>query len=137
MWRPPRLHIYDTVPFRRQMPAKKPAVRRARPRPVHFETTIPVIRPCIRCGVWFAAGVAEGVKAEVELTALDQGQSVWAVLNRIELYCIRRTGLVHMDALRMSGRYLGRLYPQHQCDLKWPIVTGVVHRPPRDVAPPY
>lgn len=119
------------------MPAKKPVVRRARPRPVHFETTIPVIRKCSRCGVWVAAGVAEGVKAEIEFVVLDQGQALWAILNRIELYIIRRTGLVHMDALRMSGNNLGRLYPQHRCDIRWPVVVGVVQKAPHDAAPPY
>lgn len=111
--------------------------KRSIPRPVYFETTIPVIRPCTRCGVWFAAGVAEGIKAEVELTALDQGQAIWAVLNQIELYCVRRSGLVHMDSSRMSGKYLGRLYPQHRCDIKWPVVLGEVKKIQKSDIPPY
>jgi len=114
-----------------------PKKKRATPRPVHFETTIPVIRPCSSCGTWFAAGVAEGIRAEVELTALDQGQCVWAVLNSIQLYCIRRNGLVHMDSIRLSGNYLGRLYPQHRCDVKWPVVLGQVENVYRSDIPPY
>lgn len=116
------------------MPPRK---KKAIPRPVHFETTIPVVRPCARCGVWFAAGVAEGLKAEVEFVVLDTGQALWATLNRIELYCIRRSGLVHMDASRLSGKYLGRLYPQHRCDVKWPVVLGQVSDRSRDLTPPY
>lgn len=111
--------------------------RKPIPRPVHFETTIPIIRPCSRCGVWFAAGVAEGMKAEVELTALDLGQSVWAAMNSIELYCIRRTGLVHMDAIRLSGTHLGRLFPQHRCDVRWPAVLGQVQKIRQSDVPPY
>lgn len=116
------------------MPPKK---KKTFPRPTYFETTIPVIRPCSRCGVWFAAGVAEGQKAEVELTALDQGQSVWAVLNNIQLYCIRRSGLVHMDSTRLSGVHLGRLFPQHRCDVRWPVVLGQVQNIRKSDIPPY
>ena len=88
---------------------------------VYFETTIPVVRPCSRCGVWFAAGVAEGSKAEVEFVALDQGQQLWAILNRIQLYWIWRTGLVRLDASRLSGEPRGKVYPQHRCDVGWPL----------------
>lgn len=112
--------------------------KKSRPRPVYFETTIPVIRPCSRCAVWLAAGVAEGVKAEAEIVVLDPGQVVWAVLAKIDLYVLRRTGLIYMDRSRLEGRHLGRLYPQHRCDVVWP-------RPPmpglsnlvRDDIPPY
>jgi hypothetical protein len=114
-------------------PRKKPI-----PRPVYFETTIPVIRPCRACGVWLAAGVAEGLKAEVEFVALDIGQAVWATLNRIELYCIRRVGLVHMDSSRLAGgSALGQLYPQHHCHIQWPKKTGPVRRSARSDVPPY
>jgi hypothetical protein len=98
------------------MPPKKKA---ARPRPVYFETTIPVIRPCPKCGVWTAAGVAEGLKAEVEIVALSPRQLMRAVVLHVELYVIRRVGLIHMDTLRLQGRNMGYLYPQHRCDIKW------------------
>lgn len=97
-----------------------PKPKRARPRPVHFETTIPVVRPCSSCGVWLAAGVAEGVKAEAELVALESHQVVWAILQKIDLYVLRRTGLIYMDISRLQGRHLGRLYPQHHCHIVWP-----------------
>lgn len=99
------------------MPPK--SKKRKIPRPVHFETTIPVVRTCSRCGVWFAAGVAEGLKAEVEFVALDRSQQLWAILNQIELYCIRRIGLIHMDVNRLSHP-IGQVYPQHRCDVVWP-----------------
>ena len=95
---------------------------RRRPRPVYFETTIPVIRPCRLCGSWLAAGVAEGVKAQVDLVILEPAQLLLAVIAGIDLYVLRRTGLIRMDTLRLQGRHLGRLYPQHRCDFKWPIV---------------
>lgn len=132
-WSAPPLHPWYARQERCHMTTKKKTISR----PVHFETTIPVIRPCTRCGVWFAAGVAEGLRAEVEFVPLDHGQALWAVLNQIELYCIRRSGLVHMDALRMSGRYLGRLYPQHRCDIKWPTVLGEVQKSSLNLIPPY
>jgi hypothetical protein len=94
--------------------------KRTIPRPVHFETTIPVVRRCA-CGVWFAAGVAEGIKAEVELIGLDTVQRLWCVCNRIQMYCLRRTGLVQMDPGRLSDPRLNvTLFPQHYCHVKWP-----------------
>lgn len=98
------------------MPPRK---KKARPKPIYFETTIPSIRACRKCGVWVAAGVVEGQKAEVEIVALTPVQAAEAVLRRIELYVLRRTGLIHMDLTRLSGRHLGRLMPQHHCSVKW------------------
>ena len=116
------------------MPPKKRVI----PRPVYFETTIPVVRPCRSCGVWLAAGVAEGLKAEIEFVVLDQWQAIWATLNHIELYCVRRSGLVHMDSHRLEGGSdIGQLYPQHHCHIGWPKVTGPVRRTLRDDKPPY
>lgn len=106
-----------------------PKKKRVIPRPVYFETTIPVIRQCLRCSVWFAAGVAEGLKAEAEFVALDSSQQLWAVLNRIELYCIRRTGLVHMDQHRLS-QPMGAVYPQHRCEIAWPRPNNKPFRHP-------
>ena len=88
-------------------------------RPVYFETTIPVVRLC-SCGVWLAAGVAEGIKVEAELIALDTGQKLWAILNHIELFALRRTGLVQMDRIRLTDPRFAVLYPQHYCHVKWP-----------------
>lgn len=105
------------------------------PRFVHFETTIPVIRRC-RCGSWLAAGVAEGQKAEVEFVPLDLGQQVWAILNRIPLYCLRRSGLVYMDAMRLQ-KPPGAVYPQHRCEVIWPKPQGAVQTRPADDRPPY
>lgn len=123
-------------------PRKKAAPKKAKtfPRPVYFETTIPVIRPCRHCGVWLAAGVAEGSKAEIEFVPLDLGQQIWALLNGINLYCFRRSGLVYMDASRLSGKHFGSLYPQHRCSVKWPSLPPgdpAVLRPNLTDTPPY
>lgn len=115
-------------------PKKKP---KARPRMVHFETTIPSIRSCSRCGVWLAAGVAEGLKVQVEFVPLDRGQQLWAILNGIELYAITRNGLVHLPAWRMSDPRFPARYPAHRCDVNWPKPMGAVHRPSRQDIPPY
>ncbi len=117
------------------MPAAKK--KRTIQRPVHFETTIPVIRPCASCGVWFAAGRAEGMLAEVEFVPLDLGQQLWAIMNKIELYCIRRSGLVHMDACRLGGRRFGAIYPQHRCEVRWPIPAPEDHSEHQKAIPPY
>lgn len=115
---------------------KKPIKKRSIPRPVHFETTIPVIRPCSKCGVWFAAGVAEGLKAEVEFSVLDLGQQIWAITHQIALYSIRRSGLVYLDASRLQEPP-GAVYPQHRCDVIWPKVLGEVQKMLKSDVPPY
>ena len=112
-------------------PKKKPS----RPRPVYLETTVPVIRRC-SCGVWLAAGVAEGLKAEIEFVALDRGQQVWAILNKIDLYCFRRSGLVYLDACRLA-QPMGAVYPQHHCHIRWPVKTGAVRHAAKNEIPPY
>lgn len=103
-------------------------MKRSRPRPTYFETTIPVYRQCRVCGVWLAAGVAEGMKAEVELgIMLDTAQKLWCVVNKIEMYAMRRTGLIQMDPRRLADPRFQTLFPQHHCHVKWayPVVPAV------------
>ncbi len=59
------------------------------------------------------------MKVQAEIVVLSPRQVVQAVLLKVELYVMRRTGLIHMDTLRLSGRHLGYLYPQHYCHIKW------------------
>jgi hypothetical protein len=95
------------------------AKKRKIPRPVFFETTIPVIKPCRRCGVWLAAGVAEGIHAEVEFVVLDPTQSVLAKIAGLELYALTRTGLVQLDDYRLRDERFSSKYPEHQCGVVW------------------
>ena len=113
-------------------PTKKP------PRPVYFDTTVPVIRPCSRCGVWLAAGIAEGIHSEAELNPIDQGQQIQAILLRISLYNISRTGLVELDQSRLQAPR-GAIYPEHRCDVRWErkVVGGGVSQKPQHTKPPY
>lgn len=85
----------------------------------HLETTVPVIRQH-SCGVWLAAGVAEGIKAQIEWIPLDFGQRLWCVVNNIQMYAMRRSGLIHMDPIRLTDPKFTTLYPQHFCHVKWP-----------------
>ena len=114
------------------------AARKARPRPVYFETTIPVIRMCA-CGVWLAAGVAEGIKAEIEMIPLDTYQRLWCVCMRIQMYSMRRSGLIQMDPGRLSDPRLMAVFPQHYCHIKWPQPPPVprVRMSPSTGIPPY
>ena len=97
---------------------KKPQVRH------HMETTVPSVRTCLRCGSWLAAGVAEGIHVQVDLTPLDPGQQAIAVLMRMRLYAYRRTGIVELDALRLTDpRFMVR-YPEHRCAVRWPVRAG-------------
>lgn len=113
-------------------PPKKP------PRPVHFDTTVPVIRPCRRCGVWLAAGLAEGIHSEAEIGPVDPGQQIQAILMRIPLYNLSRTGLVELDQSRLQAPR-GAIYPGHRCGVVWErrtIGAGIVNRQ-RPTEPPY
>lgn len=105
--------------------AKKPAKKARRvPASSHFITTIPVIRPCRACGVWLAAGIAEGLHSQADLIGLDLGQQIQAIVMRIPLYCLTRTGLVEMDQSRLKAPP-GVVYPGHRCDVRWQPKTGL------------
>jgi hypothetical protein len=88
--------------------------------------------------VWLAAGVAEGLKAEIELgVPLDLGQRLWCVLNRIPMYALRRSGLIQMDPQRLTDQRFQTLFPQHYCQIRWPVVTGTIATLPRDDVAPF
>jgi hypothetical protein len=120
------------------MPPKK----KAKEKPVlqrSLITTIPVIRPCQVCGVWLAAGIAEGIHVQADLTPLDSGQAMIAVLSRIQLFCLTRTGLVHLDQSRIQAPF-GAIYPEHRHGLVWPVKLqggGAWLAPQTDDSPPY
>jgi hypothetical protein len=114
---------------------KKPRVR-----PEHFITTVPVIRPCARCGVWLAAGISEGMHVQAELTALDAEQTILAMLVKLRLFCLTRTGLVELDTYRLRDeRFVSRL-PEHRCGIPWESrlqAGGRVLTPAVETTPPY
>ena len=120
------------------MPPKK---KRAVPRPVFFETTIPVVKPCRRCGVWLAAGVAEGMHVEAEFTALDPTQAFMAKLMGLRLYALTRTGLVDLDDYRLQDPRFTARFPEHKCGQVWEsrLVGGGDTRPTlaNSQIPPY
>lgn len=93
---------------------KKPKIQRG------LITTIPVIRRCVVCGVWLAAGIAEGIHVQVDLTPLDSAQAMMAVLLKTQLYCMSRTGLIHMDRSRIQAPP-GAMYPEHRHGVVWPV----------------
>lgn len=117
-----------------QKPKKKP------PRPDPLITTVPVIRPCARCGAWLAAGIAEGIHAEVDLVALDAQQVIMAMMVKLDLYCLTRTGLVYMDPSRVQDpRFASRL-PEHRCAMRWEAKlqgAGPIVPPVQTDTPPY
>ncbi len=94
-------------------------VKKAPPRPVFFETTIPVVKPCRRCGVWVAAGVAEGMHVQAEFTGLDPTQAFMARLAGLRLFALTRMGLVELDAHRGEDPRFSTWYPEHRCGTVW------------------
>lgn len=95
------------------------AKRKTIPRPVYFETTIPVIRPCPRCRVWLAAGVSEGMHVQAEFVALDPVQRVLVTLMGLRMFALTRTGLVHLDDYRLQDSRFVTYYPEHRCGVSW------------------
>lgn len=85
----------------------------------HFDTTIPVLRPCARCGCWLAAGIAEGMHVQIGLVALDIVQQQIATLGRMRLYALTRTGLIELDAYRLQDPKFGARYAEHRCNIRW------------------
>lgn len=119
---------------------KKEPVEKPRRRFDHFITTVPVLRPCAVCGRWLAAGIVDGMHTEVDLTQLDQAQALLAIVCGLQLYCLTRTGLVHLDRDRLQDpRFAGRL-PEHRCLTVWQSKVpgaGPVLPPSKSDTPPY
>lgn len=106
----------------------------------HFDTTIPKVRPCRFCGVWLAAGIAEGMHVAVDLVALDQVQAILATFAHVRLYALTRTGLVELDHHRLTDPKFGRPFPGHRCGTRWesrlPPAGRASNLAPTDI-PPY
>lgn len=120
------------------MPPKKK--KRAIPRPVYFQTTIPVVRRCARCGVWLAAALVDGLHVLVDLVQLDPVQAALAALANVQLYSPSPVGFVHMYQERWrDSKHTGRM-PEHRCGVVWePRVSGAgptTQLSPDDI-PPY
>lgn len=115
-----------------------PKKKRAIPRPEYFVTTIPVIRPCRRCGVWLAAGIAEGIHSEAEITPIDFGQQLQAILMGLALFNLTRSGLVELDQSRLQAPR-GAIYPGHRCGVTWErrIIGAGITGTTRPTEPPY
>jgi hypothetical protein len=88
--------------------------------------------------VWLAAGVAEGIKAEIELIPLDMSQRLWCVCMRIQMFALRRSGLIQLDPGRMQDPKFVTWFPQHYCHIRWPQPPPVPRqRTIRVDIPPY
>lgn len=113
---------------------------KSRPHHEHMVTTLPVIRICGRCGVWLAAGIAEGMHVRADLVMLDATQSILAMFSGLRLFAVMRTGLVELDRYRMGDPRFSGKFPEHRCGTVWESRTtgaGQMTRPgPTDI-PPY
>lgn len=83
----------------------------------HLITTRAVGTLCPKCRQPILTGLAEGVPAHVDLTALDPAGEVNALLADRWTYTLTRGGeLVHRDAIRIRGGHLrGPVLPDHHC----------------------
>lgn len=110
------------------------------PRPEFFITTVPVIKPCRACGVWLAAGIAEGEHIRIDLTALDPVQAVLATIATVRLYALTRTGLVELDRYRLQDPAFTGRFPEHRCGTEWEArltAGGALHKPDKTDIPPF
>lgn len=111
-----------------------------KPHHEHLITTVPVIRICASCGVWLAAGIAEGMHVQVDLVILDSTQSILAMFSGLQLFAMMRTGLVTLDRYRLADPRFSGKFPEHRCGTVWEsrtIGAGRMTRPgPTDI-PPY
>lgn len=114
--------------------------RKKIPRPEFFITTVPVIRPCRACGVWLAAGIAEGEHVRADLTALDQIQAMLATIASVRLYALTRTGLVELDRYRLLDPAFTGRFPEHRCGTVWESRLtggGGLAKPDKTDTPPF
>lgn len=119
---------------KRQAKVKKPRFFR------HFDTTIPKIQPCRSCGVWLAAGIAEGMHVKVDLVALDRVQAVLATYARVRLFGMTRIGLIELDQYRLTDPKFGSPFPTHRCGTVWESrlpPAGRPHIPSNSDIPPF
>lgn len=90
----------------------------------YLVTTPPVVRTCPRCQRPTLTGLAEGLRAIADPTALDRPQQIQAALLGLQLYWITRTGLVHVDQSRARANHRHPTAPEHRCTLVWPTNTN-------------
>ena len=88
----------------------------------HLVTTPAVAGTCPRCRCVILTGLAEGLRARVDPTALDPTAEVTALLAGRWTYTLTAGGLVHRDAGRIAGGTLtGPVLADHTC------ATGADH----------
>lgn len=85
----------------------------------HFDTTVPVIKQCSRCGCWLAAGIAEGIHVQADLTALDPVQQQLVVLTGGRLFALTRMSMIELDSYRLRDPKFVVRYPGHRCGVRW------------------
>lgn len=89
-------------------------------------TTPPQVRICDRCRSIVLVGISEGLRAEVDMVPLEGPDQIRAILLRLELYQLTRTGLHHIDATRARSAHLWQVVPEHRCGTRWtPKLTEI------------
>jgi hypothetical protein len=84
----------------------------------HLITTRVTVDIHALCNTPVLAGHAEGLRARVDLAALNTAGEIAAICDRLTTYTLLRSGLVHRDASRIRDTTLRRLGPvvaQHRC----------------------
>lgn len=83
----------------------------------HLVTTQTLVDVCRRCRRPTLVGLAEGLRAVVDLVALDPAGERAAILAGRWTYTLAGRELVHRDAGRIAGTLRGPVLATHECDL--------------------
>lgn len=88
------------------------------------------------CGAAVLFGLAEGLTAWVDLTALNQAGEIAAILAGLQTYTLARSGLIHRDAGRIAGTSLRDrpVLAEHQCHRLIPADHRTTTTPPARTA---
>lgn len=83
----------------------------------HLETTAPIVISCSGCLGPVIYGLAEGVAARVDAAPLrTPADEARAITAGRQTYTLRRSGLIHRDAVRRTDPTLaGPVLAEHDC----------------------
>jgi hypothetical protein len=79
-------------------------------------TTKVIVDTCVRCKQPVLTGYAEGIRARVDLVAINRAGLIAAILAGHPTYRLTRVGLVELDADRINSRTIsGPMVTAHRC----------------------
>jgi hypothetical protein len=82
---------------------------------IHLITTRAKERSC-RCGAAILVGIAEGMPVRADARPVTPAEEIAALVEGRWTFALRCGELVHRDAIRIRGGYVGQsVHAQHRC----------------------